>query len=84
MIITSATLANRSLPRLLAMTRHARIAQVGPGAPLTERLFSYGIEVTSGLIAEDKDGLARVVAEGGGARDLKQFGRPATLRRGVA
>ena len=80
-IITSATLANRSLPRLLDLARHARIALVGPGAPLSERLFSYGIEVSSGLIAEDGDGLARVVAEGGGAKDLKRFCRPATLRR---
>ena len=80
-IITSATLANRSLPRLLDLARHARIALVGPGAPLSERLFSYGIEVSSGLIAQDGDGLARVVAEGGGAKDLKRFCRPATLRR---
>lgn len=81
-IITSATLANRSLPRLLDLARHARIALVGPGAPLCERLFSYGIEVTSGLIAEDGDGLARVVAEGGGAKDLKRFCRTGMLRRG--
>jgi uncharacterized protein (DUF4213/DUF364 family) len=80
-IITSATLANRSLPRLLDLARHARIALVGPGAPLSERLFSYGIEVSSGLVAEDGDGLARVVAEGGGAKDLKRFCRTATLRR---
>ena len=83
-IITSATLANRSLPRLLELARHARIALVGPGAPLAGRLFSYGIDVSSGLIAEDPDGLARVVAEGGGARDLKRFGRSATLRRPAA
>ncbi|TAN79875.1 MAG: DUF2478 domain-containing protein [Magnetospirillum sp.] len=80
-IITSATLANRSLPRLLELARHARIALVGPGAPLTERLFTYGIEVSSGLVAQDPDGLARVVAEGGGAKDLKRFCRPATVRR---
>ncbi|OAN48207.1 hypothetical protein A6A04_05145 [Paramagnetospirillum marisnigri] len=79
-IITSATLANRSLPRLLTLARDSRVALVGPGAPLTPRLFSYGIEVLSGLIAEDMDGLARVVAEGGGAKDLKRFCRPATLR----
>ncbi|RAU21878.1 hypothetical protein CU669_11290 [Paramagnetospirillum kuznetsovii] len=80
-IITSATLANRSLPRLLVLARDARVALVGPGAAMTERLFSYGIEVLSGLVAEDPDGLARVVSEGGGAKDLKRFCRPATLRR---
>lgn len=82
-IITSATLANRSLPRLLTLARYSRVALVGPGAPMTERLFAYGIEVLSGLVAEDGDGLARVVAEGGGAKDLKRHCRPVTLRRPV-
>ncbi len=80
-ILTAATLANRSLPRLLGLARHARVALVGPGAPLSGRLFTYGVEASSGLIAEDADGLARTVAEGGGARDLKRHCRPATVRR---
>lgn len=80
-LITSSTLANRSLPRLLSLARHARVALVGPGAPLTDRLFAYGVEASSGLVAEDVAGLARCVAEGGGARDLKSFCRTATLRK---
>ncbi|WP_043743045.1 DUF2478 domain-containing protein [Paramagnetospirillum magneticum] len=80
-IITASTLANRSAPHLLHLARFARVALVGPGAPLTERLLSYGVEVSSGLIAQDPDGLARAVAEGGGAKDLKRFSRQATLRR---
>ncbi|CAA7614906.1 conserved hypothetical protein [Candidatus Terasakiella magnetica] len=80
-IITSATLANGTLPRLLELARIARVALVGPGAPLSDRLFTYGVEVASGLIAVDADGLARVVAEGGGAKDLKRYCRTATLRR---
>ena len=81
-IITSSALANRTLPRLLSLARSSRVALVGPGAPLTERLFSYGVEASSGLVAEDADGLARTVAEGGGAKDLKRHCRPVTLRRG--
>jgi uncharacterized protein (DUF4213/DUF364 family) len=80
-LITASTLANRTLPRLLDLARCGRVALVGPGAALTPRLFSYGVEVTSGLVALDADGLARTVAEGGGVRDLKRHCRPATLRR---
>ncbi|CUW38117.1 conserved protein of unknown function(Protein of unknown function DUF2478,12-170;Domain of unknown function DUF4213,176-261;Protein of unknown function DUF364,279-403) [Magnetospirillum sp. XM-1] len=80
-IITASTLANRSLPGLLRLARFARVALVGPGAPLTDRLFTYGIEVSSGLVAEDPDGLARAVAEGGGAKDLKRHCRQATARK---
>jgi len=82
-LITASTLANGSLPRLLELAAFARIALVGPGAPLTPRLFSYGIEVTSGLVARDPDGLARAVAEGGGARDIKRFCHVACLRKGA-
>ena len=80
-VITSATLANHTLPGLLSLAPHARVALVGPGAPLTPRLFSYGVAVTSGLVARDVEGLARAVAEGAGARDLKRHCRQATLQR---
>lgn len=80
-IITSSALANHSLPRLLSLARSSRVALVGPGAPLTERLFTYGVEASSGLVAEDAGGLARCVAEGGGAKDLKRHCRPVTLRQ---
>jgi uncharacterized protein (DUF4213/DUF364 family) len=82
-IITASTLANRSLPNLLRLARFARVALVGPGAPLTDRLFTYGIEASSGLVAEDPDALARAVAEGGGAKDLKRHCRQATMRKAV-
>lgn len=81
MVVTSSALANRSLPRLLSLARFARVALVGPGAPLTERLLDYGIEATSGVVAVDREGLVRTVAEGGAARDVKRHCRPATLRR---
>ncbi|MBX9634355.1 MAG: DUF2478 domain-containing protein [Magnetospirillum sp.] len=79
-IITASALANRSLPDLLRLADGIPVALVGPGAPLTPRLLSYGITVSSGLIATDADGMARAVAEGGGAKDLKRFGRQASVR----
>lgn len=79
-IITASALANRSLPNLLKLADGIPVALVGPGAPLTPRLLSYGITVSSGLIATDSDGMARAVAEGGGAKELKRFGRQASVR----
>jgi uncharacterized protein (DUF4213/DUF364 family)/nucleoside-triphosphatase THEP1 len=80
-VITAATLGNHTLPGLLAAARGKRVALVGPGTPLTPRLFDYGIEILSGLVIEDAQGLARTVAEGGAAKALKRHGRLATLRR---
>lgn len=81
-IITASTLGNRSLPHLLRLAEGAPVALVGPGAPLTPRLFPYGIAASSGLIVTDPDGLARAVTEGGGAKDLKRYARRATIRAG--
>lgn len=83
-IVTASTVANRSAPGLLRLARFGRVALVGPGAPLSPRLFSYGVEVLSGLVAKDVDGLARAVAEGAGAKDLKRYCRQATIRKGAA
>lgn len=80
-VVTSSALANRSLPRLLTLARTARLVLVGPGAPLTPRLFPYGVSVSAGLVATDPDGLARAVAEGGGPRDIKRYCRQAAIRR---
>lgn len=80
-IITASALGNRTLPGLLSYCDSATVSLVGPSAPLTPRLFSYGISACSGLIATDPDGLARTVAEGGGAHDLKRHARMATVAR---
>lgn len=79
-LITASTLVNRSLPGLLRACGDIPAVLVGPGAPLTPRLFDYGLTALAGLVATDPDGMARVVAEGGGAKDLKRFGRQVSLR----
>lgn len=79
-VITASTLVNRSLPNLLSSGRNTRIALVGPGTPLTPDLHAHGIEILSGLVIIDTDGAAQAVAEGGGAKALKKFGRYTTLR----
>lgn len=80
-LITASALVNRSLPGLLRAGGSVSAVLVGPGAPLSPRLFDYGVCALSGLVATDADGMARAVAEGGGAKDLKRFGRQLTLRR---
>lgn len=83
-VITASALANRSLPGLLRACPEVPAVLVGPGAPLTPRLFSYDLAALSGLVATDPDGMVRAVAEGGGAKDLKRFGRQVTLRAPTA
>lgn len=80
-LVTASALANHSLPSILRRATHAPVTLVGPSAPLSPRLFRYGIAALSGLVVTDGDGMARAVAEGAQVKEMKRFGRETTLRR---
>lgn len=79
--VTASALANRTLPRLLRQATSARVAMIGPGTPLTPRLFAYGLQSLAGFVAEDRAAVARIIAAGGGSRDFLPHGRMVTLHR---
>ena len=79
--ITSATIANGSLGRILALARaDAFCALLGPSTPLCPALFAYGIDALSGLVVVDRERARRVIAEGGAVRALHPVTRMVTLR----
>jgi hypothetical protein len=53
-VITATTLINKTLPRLLQLSRQARIVLAGPSTPLTPKLFEFGIEMLGGLVVQDE------------------------------
>lgn len=77
--ITASAFGNLTLPHLLELSAHAKVALVGPGTPLDPRLHAYGITWLSGFVVEDAERAARVVAEGGATKALKGCGRLVTL-----
>lgn len=79
---TASALANRTLPRLLTASRGAHFALVGPGTPLTPRLFDYGIEALSGFIPENVPALVEAILAGASSKQFHRHGRFVTLRRG--
>lgn len=79
-VVTSSTLVNRTLEDLLTHRRNTRFALVGPGTPLAPALHAYGLEVLSGLVVEDTDRVATLVAEGAGVKAIKPYCRYVTLR----
>lgn len=79
--ITAAALANRTLPGLLSAARGARVALIGPGTPLTPRLFDYGIDSLCGFVAQDVERIAEVILAGGSSKEFHRFGRFVTLER---
>lgn len=63
--ITSTTLINKTLPRLLELCSGAKVGLVGPSTPLLPELFRHGVAALSGLVVTDPAMMAPVVKEGG-------------------
>jgi hypothetical protein len=82
--MTATTLVNKTMPRLLELSRNARVVVAGPSTPLHPLLFAHGVDLLGGLIVEDAASAWRAVAEGGhkalftqGGRTVKVSSRPA-------
>lgn len=64
-IITATTLINKTLPRLLELSRHARVVIAGPSTPLTPLLSSHGIDLLGGLVVLEEQRVHEVIQQGG-------------------
>jgi hypothetical protein len=74
-IMTATTLINKTMPRLLELSRNARIVVAGPSTPLHPLMFGHGVDLLGGLIVEDEPSVWRAVAEGGQKALFTQGGR---------
>lgn len=79
--ITASTLANGSLPGILALCQNAFVLLIGPSTPLAPALFDHGVDALSGFVVRDIDKLALAVSEGAAVAALRPYGRYATIRR---
>lgn len=66
--ITASSIANKTLPRLLQLSRHAQVVLMGPSLPWLEEWRGFGVNYLAGIKVCDADTLWPVVAEGGGTR----------------
>ncbi len=62
--LTATTLINKTFPRLLELSKEAKVILVGPSTPLHPSLFERGVEVLAGSVIEEK-GLWTYIREGG-------------------
>lgn len=63
--ITGLTVANKTLPRLLALSAGAKVVLMGPSVPLAPWWFELGVDVLAGLVVVDRDKVWRHCEEGG-------------------
>ena len=63
--ITATTLINKTLPRLLQLSRHACVILTGPSAPLSPLFFNHGVSYLAGQVVRNADAVTRQITEGG-------------------
>ena len=83
-VITATTLINKTLPRLLELSRNARVVLAGPSTPLTPKLFQFGIDMLAGLVVEDETKVWTVIQEGGRHQIFDRGSRKVHLTREAA
>jgi uncharacterized protein len=62
--LTATSLINKTLPRLLELSRDAFTVMVGPSTPMTPVLFRYGIDALAGTVVLDADSVWQAAQEG--------------------
>lgn len=63
--ITGTTLINKTLPRLLELSKNAYVILVGPSTPMTTSLYKYGINMLAGTVVTEPDKVWNLIKEGG-------------------
>ncbi len=79
--ITGATLANKTLPRLLQLGSNSEIILVGPSTPLSPILFDYGVDMLAGTIVIDKELIRKTVQECGCREIFKCGGKMVKIHK---
>jgi uncharacterized protein (DUF4213/DUF364 family) len=63
--ITGSTVSNKTLPRLLELSKDAYVVLVGPSVPLTPLWFDYGVDLLAGTVVLDSAVALGAVQQGG-------------------
>ncbi len=82
LLATGSTIPNKTLERALELSSDARERiVVGPSVPLVPEPFqARGVTALAGVRFTDPHSAMRVVAEGGGTRDLRPYSEKALIR----
>jgi uncharacterized protein len=63
--ITGSAVTNKTLPRLLELSRDAYVVLVGPSVPLTTTWFDHGVDLLAGTVVLDPPAAVSAVQQGG-------------------
>lgn len=80
-LITGTALINKTIPRLLELSRNAEVVLLGPSVPLSEVLFKYGVDVIAGIVVINQELIWKAVQEGGNKKIYELGGQRICISR---
>lgn len=78
--ITGFTLVNKTLPRLLMLSKGAKVILVGPSVPMAPALFLFGVDELAGTLIADAKMLEAILRRGSHKAVIRS-GKPVRLER---
>jgi uncharacterized protein len=66
--ITATSIINKTLPRLLELSRNSTVLLVGPSTPFAPVLYTHGIHTLAGTVVLEPESVWRAAQEGGARR----------------
>ena len=79
--ITGTAFINKTMPRLLSLSKDARIILVGPSVPISPVLFDYGVDTIASTVLLDQELAWRVVKQGGKMKAFRSGGQMVCIQR---
>ncbi len=70
--LTASSIPNKTFPRLVELSQHAKTVLMGPTLPWLPQLHEFGINYLAGVEVTDSDALYHTAAQGGGVRIFNQ------------
>lgn len=72
--LTASTFINHTIEQLLPLCAESYVILTGPTAPLTPRLFEYGIDAICGTRVTDPDAVVRLISQGACFKQVRGHG----------
>lgn len=79
--ITGSTFANKSIKRILELSKGKFTIVFGPSTPLSEVLFDYGVDMIGGMVSKDDNKVFDIISQGGSIKNFKNYVDFITLKR---
>lgn len=73
--ITGTAFVNKTMPRLLELSKNATIILIGPSVPISRVVFTYGVTWLASFVISEQRSIWKAVQEGESLSIFKQGGR---------